>query len=72
MDGTVSRAEWQRIKRGMTRAEVAAIVGSDGRDPFRYAGRVTVTYDLMAFWKWSLIEYRGGRVTAKYWNVGHD
>lgn len=72
VDGTVSRAEWRRIQRGMTRAQVAEIVGSDGRDPFRYAGKVSVTYDLMAFWQWSVIEYRGGRVVAKYWNVGHD
>jgi hypothetical protein len=56
----------------MTRAQVAEIVGSDGRDPFRYAGKVSITYDLMAFWQWSIIEYRGGRVVAKHWNVGHD
>lgn len=56
----------------MTRAQVAEIVGSDGRDPFRYAGKVHITYDLMAFWQWSIIEYQGGRVVAKYWNVGHD
>ena len=72
VDGTVSRAEWRRIHRGMTRGEVAEIVGSDGRDPNRYAGKLTLTYDLMAFWRWSVVEYRGGRVTAKYWNVGHD
>lgn len=71
-DGTVSRDEWNQIRNGMTRADIARIVGSDGRDPFRYAGTVSVTYDLMGFWQWSIIEYRNGRVAAKYWNVGHD
>lgn len=70
--GTVSRGEWNRIRRGMTRDAVAGIIGSNGRDPYRYAGKVSVTYDLMGFWQWSVIEYRAGRVSKKYWNVGHD
>ena len=72
LDGTVSRAEWRQIRRGMTRAEVADIVGSGGRDPSRGDGKLTVTYDMMKFWRWSLISYREGRVVDKYWNVGHD
>jgi len=72
LEGTVSRAEWDQIRRGMTRVEVADIVGSNGRDPFRWDGRLGVTYDMMPFWRWSLINYRNGRVVEKHWNVGHD
>ena len=70
--GTVSKAEWRRIHRGMTRARVSRIVGSSGRDPFRWDGKLTVTYDMMPFWRWSIISYRNGRVVDKHWNVGHD
>jgi hypothetical protein len=70
--GTVSHGEWQQIRRGMTRAKVAAIVGNNGRDATRWNGRTTVTYDMMPFWRWSQIVYRNGRVVAKYWDVGHD
>ena len=70
--GTVSRSEWRQIRRGMTRAQVADIVGNPGRDPFRYGGKTTWTYDMMPFWAWSLVSYRDGRVVSKMWNVGHD
>lgn len=69
---TVSRTEWRQIRRGMTRARVANIVGTDGRDPFSYAGKTIFTYDMMPFWRWSLVTYRNGRVVSKTWNVGHD
>jgi hypothetical protein len=72
LDGTVSRAEFRQVRRGMTRARVARIVGNDGRDPWSYRGRTTRTYDMMAFWRWSLITYRDGRVVRKMWDVGHD
>ena len=72
LDGTVSRGEWVQIRRGMTRAQVAEIVGNDGRDPSRWDGRVTMTYDMMRFWRWSFITYRHGRVVDKLWNVAHD
>lgn len=72
LDGTVSRGEWVQIRRGMTRAQVADIVGNAGRDPFRWDGKLTVTYDMMRFWRWSLISYRDGRVVEKLWNVAHD
>jgi hypothetical protein len=69
---TVSRAEWRQIRRGMTRARVANTVGNPGRDPFRYGGKTVLTYDMMPFWRWSLVTYRDGRVVSKSWNVGHD
>lgn len=69
---TVSRGEWNQIRRGMTRAQVARIVGTDGRDRFRWDGKLSLTYDMMAFWRWSLVTYRHGRVVEKSWNVGHD
>ena len=69
---TVSRSEFRRIERGMTPRQVRRIVGNPGRDPFRYGGRRTLTYDNMAFWRWSLVSYRDGRVVAKHWDVGHD
>jgi len=56
----------------MTRADVAAITGTDGRDGFRYDGKLTVTYDLMEIWAWSSISYRDGHVVAQAWNVAHD
>lgn len=71
-NGTVSRSEFRRVTRGMTRAQVAEIIGNDGRDPFRYNGVTTRTYDMMAFWSWSIIRYRDGRVVDKFWDVGHD
>lgn len=70
--GTVSKREWRKIRQGMTRAKVAAIVGNNGRDATRWNGRTTVTYDMMPFWRWSQIDYRNGRVVAKYWDVAHD
>jgi hypothetical protein len=72
LEGTVSQAEWRQIHRGMTRVQVARIVGNNGRDPFRWDGQLTVTYDMMPFWLWSIISYRNGRVLEKHWNVGHD
>jgi hypothetical protein len=69
---TVSRAEWRKIKRGMTVDRVAQIVGYRGVRGGRHAGTVTRTYDMMRFWRWSVIEYREGRVVYKRWNVDHD
>lgn len=71
-ESTVSRAEWRRVRVGMSRERVARVVGTDGRDPFRYGGRSTRTYDNMPFWAWSNIAYRNGRVVEKYWQPGHD
>ncbi|MEP9382467.1 hypothetical protein [Nocardioides sp. KR10-350] len=69
---TMSWGEFRRIKRGMTRTKVRQIVGYPGRDSWAYNGTRTVTYDIMKFWCWTNIDYRQGRVVAKYWNVGHD
>lgn len=70
--GTVSRSEFDRVRRGMTRSQVRAVIGNDGRDPFTYRGQTTRTYDMMAFWCWSIISYRDGRVVSKAWNTPHD
>lgn len=69
---TLSRPEFRRIERGMTPSQVRRLVGNPGRDPFRWDGKRTLTYDNMAFWRWSLVTYRDGRVVEKYWDVGHD
>lgn len=68
---TVSRAEFSRIKRGMTRARVKKIIGYDGRGS-RYAGEMTRTYDMMPFWQIALVVFRDDRVVKKHWRVGHD
>lgn len=69
---TISREEFDTIRRGMSRAEVRAIVGNDGRDPYTYRRRTTRIYDMMPFWRWSNVTYRDGLVVGKYWNVAHD
>jgi hypothetical protein len=66
---TVSRAEWRRIKRGMTVERVRRIVGYAGESMPGSTGRI---YDMMPFWRWSVVDYRNGRVVSKMWNVGHD
>jgi hypothetical protein len=72
LEGTMSRAEFDAIVRGMSRADVATIVGNSGRDPFTYGGSTQVTYDNMPFWAWSTISYRNDRVVEKAWQVAHD
>lgn len=69
---TVSRAEFRRIHRGMTAARVREIVGYRGRFAGHWGARTFRNYDLMAFWRWSQIDYRDGRVVAKHWDVDHD
>ncbi len=69
---TVSLAEWRQVERGMTRAQVRRIIGNGGRDPFTYRGRTSWLYDMMPFWRWSILTYRDGRVVKRFWNVGHD
>lgn len=72
LDGTMSREEFEAIDEGMSRDQVAEIIGNPGRDAYTYAGSTQVTYDNMRFWAWSIIKYRNDRVVAKYWQVGHD
>ena len=69
---TISRAEFRRIKRGMSRDRVRHIVGYPGLDAGTYAGEATRNYDMMAFWRWASITYRDGRVVRKAWDVDHD
>ncbi len=69
---TMSRAEFNRVQRGMTRAQVAQVVGFGGAAAGSYGGRTLRRYDNMAFWAWSVIEFRRGRVDAKYFDVDHD
>lgn len=70
--GTLSRAEFEQVRTGMTRQQVRAVTGLTGRDPVRTGGRRTWTYDMMRFWRWAQITFRNGRVVAKHWNVAHD
>ena len=71
-DTTVSRREFRQIRPGMTPAQVRHIVGYGGWSDGPHGGQVTRTYDMMAFWRWSLVTFRHGQVVDKYWNVGHD
>jgi hypothetical protein len=71
-DRTVSPREWRKIKRGMKVERVRRIVGYNGTYGGRFQGEVTRTYDMMGFWRWSLVTFRDGRVAFKNWNVDHD
>ncbi|WP_141015568.1 hypothetical protein [Nocardioides sambongensis] len=68
---TVTRSEFKRIKRGMTRSQVTRIIGYDGWGT-SYAGTMWRTYEMMAFWGLSTVEFRDRRVVRKFWKVGHD
>lgn len=68
---TVSRAEFRRIRVGMTPSQVTKIVGHHGYNS-RYGSQLYRTYDMMPFWKYSSVEFRGGHVVRKQWNFGHD
>lgn len=69
---TMSRAEFRSIHRGMTFTRVRDIVGYRGKYAGHWAGKTSRVYDMMAFWRWTQIDYRDGRVVAKYWDVDHD
>jgi hypothetical protein len=69
---TISRAEFRSIHRGMTAAKVGDIVGYRGTPAGHWAGKSFRVYDMMAFWRWTQIVYRDGRVVAKYRDVEHD
>ncbi|NPC97834.1 hypothetical protein [Nocardioides sp. zg-DK7169] len=69
---TISRAEFTRIKDGMTLRQVRAIVGNRGVWPFTYDGTTSRTFHQMRFWAWSIIRFKNGRVVDTWWNVGHD
>ena len=72
LQNTISRPEFRRIKRGMSRDRVRHIVGYPGVDAGTYAGETTRNYDMMAFWRWASITYRDGHVVRKAWDVEHD
>lgn len=69
---TISRAEFRSIHRGMSVAKVRDIVGYRGKAAVHWDGKSSRVYDMMAFWRWTQIVYRDGRVVAKYWDVDHD
>ena len=70
---TVSRAEWRRIRPGMSVDRVRQIIGYNGAVyRYGYGKRSSHRYDMMPFWRWSLVEYRSGRVISKLWNAAHD
>ena len=69
----VSWDEWRRIKRGMTVDRLRQIVGYSGPVyRYGYGGLSNRRYDMMAFWRFSIVEYRDGRVVSKLWNAAHD
>jgi hypothetical protein len=69
---TMSKAEFRHIKRGMAPDRVRRIVGYSGRAAGSYGGEKMRAYDIMPFWRWTVIVYRDGEVVRKYWNVDHD
>ena len=69
---TVSRAEFKRIHRGMTEAQVAQIVGYHGLAGRPHGGISSHQYDNMRFWRFSFVDFRDGRVVSKYWDLPHD
>ena len=69
---TISKAEFNQVEKGMTLREVRTIVGNKGVWPFTSRGTTGRTFHQMRFWAWSIIYFEQGRVTEKYWNVGHD
>jgi hypothetical protein len=69
---TMSRSEFDAITNGMTKAEVRQIVGYGGQRAGSYSDKVVRSYDDMAYWSYSLVEYRDGQVVGKNWDVAHD
>ncbi len=66
---TISRAEFDRIRKGMTESRVADIVGYRGDLIGTFDGTTYRTYEKMPFAQWCQIQYRDGRVTVKEWVV---
>ena len=69
---TISRAEFDRIRRGMTRGQVTRIVGYPGSSGTTAGAMAWRYYDQMAFLKQSEIRFRHDRVDAKWWNGEGD
>ena len=69
---TISRAEFRRIRRGMSPKQVRDVVGYRGRPAGHFAGERMRNYDMMRFWRWSVVVYRDGEVRSKYWDTAHD
>ena len=69
---TMSRAEFKAIRDGMTRREVKAIVGYGGKSLGDYKNEHGRRYDLMPFWRWTVIVFTDSLVTDKLWDVPHD
>jgi hypothetical protein len=69
---TISRAEFKEIKDGMTRRQVKGIVGYGGKSLGDYENEHGRSYDLMPFWRWSIVVFTDGLVTDKLWDVAHD
>lgn len=69
---TMSKPEFRRIKKGMTPDQVRRIVGYSGSDSGSYNGEKMRAYDIMPFWRWTIVVYKNGKVIRKDWNVDHD
>ena len=67
---TVSRAEFDRIDRGMSQERVTRIVGYPGTAGASVGATAWRFYDRMPFMKLAEIKYRHGRVAATFWNSG--
>ena len=68
---TVSRAEFDAVQIGMTRAQMVAVLGLEGSCTTD-GDLTTCQFDQMALWPWVLITLEDDVVIAKDWNVGHD
>ena len=67
---TMSRREFNRIKRGMTVRRVQHILGYAARG--RYRPNASYTIDNMGFWCFAIVGFKHGRLSYKWWNVAHD
>lgn len=69
---TMSRAEFDRIRHGMSTRQVTRIVGYPGKTGVTSGAMAWRYYDRMAFLKQAEIRYRHGRVDALWWNGEGD
>lgn len=64
--GCVTKGEFRRVDRGMTRRRVARIFDTNGRLASRYGAYATRDYNPCARYASVSVEYKHGRVIHKY------
>jgi len=64
--GCVTKGEFRRVDRGMTRRRVARIFDTNGRLASRYGAYATRDYNPCARFASVSVEYKHGRVIHKY------